>query len=145
MGRWIVALLALGALALGLWLAGRAPGSYFLEEECRRFHDERVRQLTRIRFEEARLEHDRRQGLDVAGGIARLDAERESLLRTPRTLRVRGWEIVLLPPGATSPAPGDFLVAGHFDPSRRGDPAELIGPIEVWIAPRSALARLFRP
>ena len=133
MGRlvWLVAGLAL--LATGLWLAARAPTAYVLEKECARYHEERQRRHTFLGFRIARADKDT---------LPELRRQMDELLRETRTIDIRGWEVVLVPPGARAPG-APFTRAARIDPSVPPDPPPLKGPMEAWIAPRGTLARLF--
>ena len=135
-----LAVLVLGGVAL--WLAGRAPADYVLKQECRRFHRERTERYRTLTWEIGRKERAQQEGADVTAELARLRGEREELLAESRTRRIRGWEVVFLPPGTRRPSAGGFLVAARIDPSTTKEPSPLRGEIEAWIAPRGGLARL---
>ncbi|MHC4550890.1 MAG: hypothetical protein ACYTEZ_19215 [Planctomycetota bacterium] len=139
-GLWIVgAVVVAGAV---LWLAGRAPPRHFLEDLCGRFHEERKREESWVRRETAILEKSRRDGVDTAAELQAVRARFERYLAEPRRHDVRGWEILLVPAGATPPPAGEgFARAGGFDPSGPLDRANLKGEMEFWLAPRGALAR----
>jgi hypothetical protein len=126
------------ALVLGaLWLYGRAPSLYVLEQECRRYQDERRERLER-------LERAVRgaQRAEQAGRIVELEKERTELLAGTGKRRIRGWEVALIPPGGRGPDPEGYLVAKRFDVSRDDDPPFLRGAVEVWVKPTGGLARL---
>lgn len=126
-----------------VWLFGRAPARFALEQECRRFLDERVAEERRFQRDSERLVRDIRAGVEDAD--RRLQARRaahERYLLTPKRLEMGGWEVLLIPPGAAPPAPAGFVRAESHDPSLPDDAAHLRGAMEIWLAPRGALARL---
>lgn len=128
--------LATGLLLLAgaLYLAGRAPTAYFLEKELDRYHkEERLPRYTLLAFHIARAEK---------GELPDLRVQMEQFLRETKTLEVRGWEIVLVPPGARPPGQ-DYRIKARHDPSAPADPPQLKGPMEAWARPRGWLARLF--
>jgi len=130
------------AAAGGLWLFGRAPTAYVLEEECRLYQQERSREYTLLTQKVARLETALLRGTEPDPELAELHIRLEGFSRSHRRVRRRGWEVVLIPEGADRPSPEDFLVMGSFDPSVPGDPPTLRRKMEVWLAARGGLARL---
>lgn len=135
MKRALWVLLALGLLLGGLWLAGRAPTRYVLERECRRMLDERKAAEARLQLQLAR---EQKRGEDGAATKARIEA----LYREPERLDVRGWQVVLVPPGGVRPDPAGYYDLGRVDASRDGDPALLRGPVLVWARADGGLAGL---
>jgi len=131
----------LAVVLLVLWLLGRAPSDYALEQLCADFQADRVRVVTLLRYEIGRLESALRPGQAAGPELRALRQRRDQIHARTRTLEVRGWEILILPAGVAHPPAEDFIVAGEFDPSRRTDPAPLQGSMEVWIRPRGRLAR----
>ena len=130
MKRWIAVLVLLAVGAGIVWMSGRAPTAFVLDEECRRYQAERVleaallqRTLVGAGHLPASAEYQRRYG---------------AFLGRHKRMEIRGWEILLIPSGVRVD-PADFLRAGTFRVEGRGD---MRGPITVWIAPRGALARL---
>lgn len=138
MKRSLLAFALVAAALAGLWLYARAPGPYARERLVARFHADR-----RAAFVAATLEYDRTRvrGADE-DTLRRLAAARDAALAEVRRLETRGWELLLLPPGAPPPDPAGFLVVGRTDPSAPGDPPPVRGPVEVWVAARGPLARL---
>ena len=133
-----LAALALVAAALAVvWLYARAPTPYARERLVARFHADRREAFIRATIG---IDHARARGAGD-GELRRLEAAREEDLARVRRLEVRGWEVVLLPPGARPPDPLGYLVVGRPDPSGAGDPPPLRGAVEVWVAPRGLLAR----
>jgi hypothetical protein len=123
-------------LAAGVvWLFGRAPSRHALEQECRRFHAERVAEEQRFQRDTGRLLQD---GKPLR---ARREAHARYLLEH-RRMEMGGWTVVFVPPGAAPPAPSGFQRAASFDPSVPADASHLQGEMEIWLAPRGALARL---
>ncbi|MHC4931405.1 MAG: hypothetical protein ACYTGV_04355 [Planctomycetota bacterium] len=137
---WVLALLAAGAGLL--WLFGRAPTAYALEEECRLYHEERSKEYAFLSRKVARLEAALLRGAEPDPELADLRIRLEDLSRSHRRVRRRGWEVVLIPEGADRPAPEDFLLVGSFDPSGPDDPPTLRRTMEIWLAARGGLARL---
>lgn len=133
-------LLALPLAAAAVWLLGRAPTDHAVGRLCAVFQEERRERERPLRAEISRLEADPGAAETVAG-LRR--AYQESFLAV-RERSVRGWSLLLIPPGAARPEPEDYLVLGRIDPSTPDDPPLLQGPVEVWIAPRGPLARLLR-
>jgi len=133
MRRLLWVLLGLALLAAALWVAGRRPSSYFLEQECARYQEERRHRLTLLNFEIRRAEESVQP---------EFRARVEELLMETRRIEIRGWEVVLVPPGARAPGSG-YDVAVRTDPSTPEDPAPLRGMMTAWLRPRTWLARLF--
>lgn len=130
---WIVA--ALGLAAGAVWLLGRPPSAYWLEQETARFHEERLRLETKLQREVHRAE--------AAGeGVAESRARYRQRIYAVGERSVRGWSVLLIPDGATRPQPEDYLVFGRIEPAGEHTPPTLRGPVEIWFAPRGALARL---
>jgi hypothetical protein len=143
--RLFAVLGALVLVGLALWLYGRAPSRYVLEQECARYQEDRVAELNRLSREIALFEAALARGEEPHPDLERVREQRERLYRAHRELSVRGWDILLLPEGAVRPAPEDYLVSGRFDPSRPTDPPALRRTMEIWIRPNGGLARtLFR-
>jgi len=132
--RAAFALLALALVAGGLWLFGRAPSADVLARECARYQAER-------RAEEAVL--GRRIEALEDEGRARLEESYQRLLQGFKTIEIRGWRVVLVPPGVAPPPAEGYYVAGAADVSTPADPPALRGPMRVWYRPRGRLARLF--
>ncbi|MHC4137298.1 MAG: hypothetical protein ACYS0K_20295 [Planctomycetota bacterium] len=139
--RWLWILLPLLA-AGGSWLFGRAPARHALEQECRRYQQDRVAEDQRFQRERARLIKDARAGADTTEALMARRAAHERYLLDHRRLELGGWTVLLIPPGATPPAPGDFYRAESHDPSAPADAPHLRGAMEIWLAPRGGLARL---
>jgi hypothetical protein len=125
-----------------LWLFGRAPTAYVLEEECRLYQQERSKEYAFLSQKVARLETALLRGAEPDPELADLRTRIEGLSRSHRRVRRRGWEVVLIPEGADRPPPEDFLIMGSFDPSGPNDPPTLKRKMEVWLAARGGLARL---
>ncbi|MHC4957836.1 MAG: hypothetical protein ACYTGN_05625 [Planctomycetota bacterium] len=129
--------------AFALWLAGRAPTEYVLSEACRRFQAERrdaygALTLRIVPLEQRALQGDKPPELDA------LRKQRDKALRSPKTLHLRGWRVLLVPATARKPLPAeDDRVALRFDPSHPADPPPLRGAMEAWLRPEGVLARLF--
>ena len=142
---WLV---PLALLVAALWLFGRPPARFLLEETAARFQGERragERELAgRIRTAESLLQASTspEERARVTAEVASLQARRETLRRRHETLTLRGWEVKVLPPGADRPDPRGYVTLAPYDPSGADDPAPLAGPHEFWVAPRGALARL---
>lgn len=132
---WILLLLVLLA-AGGLWLFGRAPSRYALEQVCRRYQDERMREEHRFQRESGQLLADGR-----AEDLPALRAAHERYLLGHKRLEMGGWTVLLVPPGATPPAVAGFHRAAGHDPSLPDDAPHLRGEMEIWLAPRGLLAR----
>jgi len=128
---WLLA--GFGLLAAGLWLAGRPPSRYVLERECARYHEARRERFTLLAFHISKADPDARPDLDE---------RMEELLAETKRIDIRGWEVVLVPPGARAPRDG-FTVAARVDPSVREDPPALKGPMQAWTRPVGWLAQLF--
>ncbi len=124
---WLAAGLAL--VATGVYLAGRAPSRYVLEEWCKEWNQQRMESFTLLRFHRSRAD---------PGAAPDFDRRIDDLLRETKSIRVRGWEVVLVPAGARAPGPGFTLGARHDAP----EPPPF-DRMEVWIAPRGWLARAF--
>jgi len=136
--RTLAALALLAVVLVALWLYARAPTPYARERLVARFHEAR-----REEFVSAAVELDRARARgEPAAEVARLQSAEDAILGAVRRLEVRGWEVLLVPPGAPPPDPAGFLVVDRIDPSARGDPRPLHGPVEVWLAPRGLLAKL---
>jgi hypothetical protein len=133
MRRLLWLLLGVALLATGVYLAGRAPSAFVLEKECERFHERRRERFTLLAFHIARADKD---------AVPDLKRQVDELLRETQTIEIRGYEVVLVPPGARAPGAGYTLAARH-DVSVPQDPPPLKGPTEAWIAPRGWLARWF--
>jgi hypothetical protein len=139
--RWPWILLPL-LLAGGLWLFGKAPSRYALEQECRRYQEERVAEEVRFQRATARLIQEGRDGADTAAALRGLRATHERYLLDHRRMEMGGWTVLLIPPGAAPPAPAGFYrVEGH-DPALPDDAPHLRGEMEIRLAPRGSLARL---
>lgn len=126
----------LGAVLLGLWLGGRAPTRYVLEEEGRAFYKDRLRKEQVYSLRIGKLEPGPER--------SRLEQERETNRRATRKLAIRGWEVLLIPYQAARPDPAGFLVLEPVNASGPMDHPGLIGPIQVWVRPVGALAKLMR-
>lgn len=136
----MIALLA--AVLAGLWYFGRAPTQYVLEREAHRFQEERVRRFQELQLAIVRAESKLPLSGPVPRALQDLRRRRTALRRDVRRNTLRGWEVVLIPAGAARPKPEDFLRLGQLNVAGEDDPTELKGPVEVWCAPRGALARL---
>jgi len=134
--RWLWILLPLLA-ALGLWLFGKAPSRYALEQQCRRYQEERVKEEHRFQRETGRLLKEGR-----ADALPALRAAHERTLLEHKRLEMGGWIVLLIPPGATPPAPAGYLREKSHDASVPDDAPHLRGEMEIWIAPRGPLARV---
>lgn len=130
---WIA--VALLAAAGAVWLLGRPPSAYWLEQEAGRFHAERVRIEAKRKAEVHQAEA---RGEGVAEARARY---REAIYRVGER-SLRGWSVRFIPAGAARPAPEDYLVFGAVRPATEEDPLTVRGAVEVWFAPRGPLARL---
>jgi len=139
--RWPWILLPLLA-AGGSWLFGKAPSRYALEQECGRYRQDRVLAEQRFQRETARLIKYGRDGADTTAALEARRAAHERYLLDHRRLEMGGWTVLLVPSGATPPAPRDFYRAESFDPSKPGDLAHLRGEMEIRLAPRGSLASL---
>ena len=139
--HWLWILLPLLAAGV-LWLFGKAPSRYALEQECRRYQEERVLEEHRFRRESGRLIEDGRAGADTKAALAARRAAHERYLLDHRRLEMGGWTVLLIPPGATPPPAGDFHRAASHDPSLSDDAPHLRGGMEIRLAPRGGLARL---
>ena len=121
---WILLpLLAAG----GVWLAGRAPTQRGLTLACKRYQEERRETAVRLTLEEAR---------NPAAA-----KELENYLRGHKRLTIRGWDVLLIPAGADRPQPRDYFVLRPIDVGGGAELSFLRGSIEIWAAPRGALAR----
>jgi len=109
-----------------------------LREECLRFQEERREQAGALRLLLMQAE-ERGPGGEEAKEARR---DYEAYLATSKRLWLRGWEVLLIPPGAPLPPPQDYLVALEIDPGTKLDRPEMKGVMRVWIAPRGRLARL---
>ena len=128
---WLLAGLAL--LAGGLYLGGRAPGEYMIEQEMGRCQETRRERYTLLAFHLAQGKRD---------DLPELRQQVDALLRETKTVRVRGWEVVLVPPGARAPGQG-YRLALRKDVSIPADAPQLKGAMEAWTKPVGWLARLF--
>jgi len=138
---WLAAGLAL--IATGLWLAGRSPSAYVLEQECVRFHEERRARFLLLTYDIGRLEKLQMDGADVGTSLADLRTQREELLLETKRIAIRGWDVLVVPPGAPAPPPGEMRSAGRFAVGDPDDPPALKGRMEVRVVARGLLARVF--
>ncbi|MGQ0612708.1 MAG: hypothetical protein ACT4PV_03010 [Planctomycetaceae bacterium] len=146
--RRLLWLVPLALLLAALWLFGRPPARFLLEESAARFQEERRAQernlAAELRTAESLLQAATRpeERARLAAAAAEVRARREALLLRHETLTLRGWEVRILPPGAGRPDPREFVALEPYDPSGAEDPAPLAGPHDFWVAPRGPLARL---
>jgi len=85
--HWLWILLPL--LAGGwVWLFGKAPSRYALEQECRRYQEERVAEEVRFQRASARLIQEGRDGADTAAALDALRATYERYLLDHRRLEM---------------------------------------------------------
>ena len=139
----VLLVVAVAVVILGvLWLFGQAPSRYVLEEECKRFQQERREDDGRLTLRIDKLERELLQGKPPTTNLAGLKRMREQIQRTPRRTSIRGWEVLLIPTGAPRPDPENYLVYGRRDPSQPGDPARLRGEFAIWIQPSGGIAKL---
>jgi len=137
--RWLLLLPVGIALLAGLaWLLGRAPTRFVLEEECRRFYAERLVTESRLSQRIGKLEDSPSPELD------RLKRDREANVHATKALRIRGWDVLLIPMQAPRPEPAGYLVLEPCEVSGAMDHPGLIGAIQVWVRPMGTLARLLR-
>ena len=129
---------AIVLLAGGAWFFGRAPTRFVLEQESRRFYSERLATEARLTLRIGKLE-----GSDPLE-LRRLERDRQRNVQATRTLRIRGWEVLLIPTQAPRPEPGQYLVLAPCDFSGARDHPGLVGPIRIWLRPTGPLARLLR-
>ena len=133
MKRLLLVASALAAAAVALWLLAGPPRDYFLRQECGRFLETRRARYQQLRFQRAR---------SAAAAGAEIDRQSEQMLKETRAFTVRGWEVVLVPPGAPAPG-GGYVLRLRYDPSEPADPAPVRGVMHVWVRPTTWLARLF--
>ena len=125
-----------------LWVFGQAPSSYVLDEECKRFQQERREDDGRLTVRIAKLEQELIQTGRSDPELYALKRKRDGIARAPRKLSMRGWDVLLIPVGAARPDPEDYLKCGSYDASRPRDPARLRGGFRIWIQPSGGIAKL---
>ncbi len=125
-----------------LWLFGQAPSRYVLDEECKRFQQQRREDYGRLTVRIAKLEQELVQTGRRDPELDALKQTRDAIARVPHEMSMRGWEVLLIPAGAPRPDPEDYLVCGRYDASRPGDPARLRGGFAIWIQPSGGIAKL---
>ena len=133
--HWLFVLLPLLA-AGGLWLFGKAPSRYALEQMCRRYQEERVKEEHRFQRETGQLLKEGR-----ADALPARRAAHERYLLEHKRMEMGGWTVLVIPPGAAPPAPAGFFRAKSHDASVPDDAPHLRGEMEIWLAPRGSLAR----
>ena len=138
---WLWILLALAAAGGGVWLGGRAPGRRVLEDQCRRFLEERRQEEWRHRQAMGEIERQRRAGVDTLGQVRAVRERFDRYLGEHKRLEIRGWAVALVPAGAVPPAADGYRRTGTFDVSQANDRAVLRGPMEAWVKPVGPLAR----
>jgi len=125
-------LLALAFGALLFW--GKPPSRYVVSAEAARFQEERRRQF--VLYTRAIAEN-----AVASRPTAALKAELDRELFAPHELRLGGWRMVFLPPGAKAPK-NDLRTWGEVDPAERLDSQPLRGTWTVRMEPLSWTARL---
>ena len=133
MRRRAFRLLRVPLLLGGAWLYGRAPSAALLADRARRAHADRAERFGALQARLAALP----EGEAREAAAARVDA----LLRETKRTAVRGWDVLLIPPGAPRPDAAGWLRAGSERIVEPGDPPQLRGAYEIWVAPRGLLAR----
>ncbi len=120
-------------LVVAVWVVGRAPSKFVLEEACRTFQEER-------RYGDLVF---RQSSQDVGSAVT---PQQKDLLYKLEILRIKtlhkgAWEVLLIPPGAIRPDRAGFYAAGKYDPSTLKDSPLLRGEMEIWVAPKGWCAR----
>ena len=96
--RLIRNLVLLGLVLCALWFFGRAPTAFVLEEECRRFQQDRRVTDGALSVRIAKLETD-----DPANPeLPSLRAARKGKQVALRRMTMRGWDVLLIPTGGTA-------------------------------------------
>jgi hypothetical protein len=129
-----ISLLA-GAFLLLMGLNG-APSRYVVETDVRELRDARREQYILLTREIAKASLAKQDN-------AALKRQLDDAMLEPEELRRGGWDVLILPPGATDPR-GEWLVWGEVDVSEEFDPRVLLGPWRVRVRPRTTLARAAR-
>ncbi|MHC4956009.1 MAG: hypothetical protein ACYTGZ_19355 [Planctomycetota bacterium] len=142
MKRLLLIPVALVVAALVILIMGRAPSDYAIEEECRRFHNDRRSRAQHLREQLERLEAKLAAGSHVEGDAMRVRAELDETLALPREADLGSWEIRILPPRAGEPDAAIWLLWGPFDTGEASDHRSVRGAYAVWMRPTGTLARM---